>query len=69
MHVQGCHYTLVLMTVLLGAELSRDTSSVSSVLERTEDEEVVKYGFLLIFLAGCYCRYEVQLLKEEGSHS
>lgn len=48
------HYELAIITVLVSAELNGDVSSVFSLFDENEDQNIVKYGLVLILL---YCHH------------
>lgn len=54
MQLPGYYFGPGLMIVLGGAELDWDGLLVSSIFDNTESGKVVKYGLVLILLAGCH---------------
>lgn len=55
------------MTVFFSVVLNSEASSVSSLLDETEGQNVVQSGFLLVLLDGCNRLNAMQFLQEEIS--
>lgn len=75
-HVQGCHYILGLMTVLLSAELNRKASLVSRLVDENEGQKAVSLDLslfswmLAISLTPCrWCRSKTVITSQRATSS
>lgn len=68
MSAQRRHNYLELMTGLFSVELNSSTSSVSNQCDDTEGRNIVKSGFVHIFLDDRPQWNAVQMIQEEGSY-